>query len=71
MLEILLIQGELGHIFKEQVLLFIAMIICCLRSATWLLDVITIHIIMLEMIFDGKLQWMKSSTLSEKMQPGS
>ena len=71
MLEILLIQGELGHIFKERVFIFLEMIPFCLIIDTWLLYMILIHIIMLGMIVNGKLQWMKSSTLSEKMQPGS
>ena len=71
MLEILLIQGELGQLFKEQEFVFIAMIIFYLISDTWLLYLIQCHIIILGMILDGKMQWMKSLTLSRKMQPGS
>ena len=66
MLEILLIQGELDKIFKEKVFIFLEIILCFLISATLLLYLISIHIINLEIILYGKLQWMKSSTSLRK-----
>ena len=68
MLEILLIWGELGHIFKENVLLFLVMIPYYMILSIWWLGMILIPTTMLRIIRDGKVQWMKSSTLSVKMQ---